>query len=430
MNQPETGAVKVEALHYRCLRYVSQKLRPFQILVGPNASGKSTFLDVIAFLGDLVRTDLETAVRGDSRLAIPLRAPDPAQVTWLRSQPAFELAVELADPSEPSDGGRPARVRYELRIEVDDEPRIATENVWLLDNGKTKDSESARQLELFPRPEPPPDHLVILPKRRAPRGYRKVIGRGEPHRARFRSERGNWNAPFALTPQKTALASLPEDHERFPRTLRLRELLTAGVSRLVLASEKMRRPAPPTRRNGFEPDGSNLPYVIDRLKKGAPDRFERWVDHVREALPDIEDISTEERPEDRHRYLVIHYRSDLLAPSWLVSDGTLRMLALTLLAYSHDVEGGIYLIEEPENGVHPRAVEIVYQSLSSVYRAQILLATHSPVILGLAKPEDLLCFARDQSGATDIIGGDAHPALKAWKGEIDVPALFAMGVLG
>ncbi len=44
----------VEALNYRCLRHISQPLGPFHVLVGPNASGKTTFLDVIAFLGRLV----------------------------------------------------------------------------------------------------------------------------------------------------------------------------------------------------------------------------------------------------------------------------------------------------------------------------------------------------------------------------------------
>lgn len=47
--------VEIEALSYRCLRYVRQPLAPFQVLIGPNASGKSTFLDVAAFLADLVR---------------------------------------------------------------------------------------------------------------------------------------------------------------------------------------------------------------------------------------------------------------------------------------------------------------------------------------------------------------------------------------
>jgi AAA15 family ATPase/GTPase len=53
---------RIEALNYRCLRYIRQDLGPFQVLVGPNASGKTTFLDVVAFLGRLVSDGPEAAV--------------------------------------------------------------------------------------------------------------------------------------------------------------------------------------------------------------------------------------------------------------------------------------------------------------------------------------------------------------------------------
>jgi hypothetical protein len=88
----------------------------------------------------------------------------------------------------------------------------------------------------------------------------------------------------------------------------------------------------------------------------------------------------------------------------VTSDGTSHLLG----AYLPDFEGG-YLIEEP--GIHPRAVETMFQSLSSVYSAQILLATHSPVILGMADVESVLCFAKTPEGATDIVRGSEHPAL-------------------
>lgn len=68
--------------------------------------------------------------------------------------------------------------------------------------------------------------------------------------------------------------------------------------------------------------------------------------------------------------------------------------------------------------------------MSSVYNAQILLATHSPVILGLAKPADILCFAKSSSGATDVIRGIDHPALRDWQGETNLGTLYAAGVLG
>jgi predicted ATPase len=153
------------------------------------------------------------------------------------------------------------------------------------------------------------------------------------------------------------------------------------------------------------------------------------VSHLRTALPDLEGIRTIEREDDKHRYLVLRYSGGLEIPSWLASDGTLRLLALTLPAYLPDLSG-VFLIEEPENGIHPRAVESVLQSLSSVYGAQVLVATHSPVILGLVKPRDVLCFARTLDGATDIVNGAEHPALRDWRGETDLGTLFASGILG
>ena len=126
---------------------------------------------------------------------------------------------------------------------------------------------------------------------------------------------------------------------------------------------------------------------------------------------------------------MLHYRSGLEAPSWLVSDGTLRLLALTLLAYLPDLTG-LFLIEEPENGIHPRALETVLQSLSSVYRAQILLATHSPLVVRLADRDQLLCLARNEQGATDIVAGTEHPVLRDWQGTADLGTLLAGGVLG
>ena len=424
------GVTRIQALRYRSLRYIDQSLRPFQILVGPNASGKSTFLDTIAILGDLIRTDLDTAVRGDMRLEIPMRAPDPRHLAWLRRGDSFELAVELAIPASRFTAGldRYDSIRYEVMFNIGDSPCIEVENVWLLNGGAQ--AQPPRQISLFPSSMDPIDHIVRQPNTRTPSGWKKIISRGEAGKAYFRSETSGWNAPFALSPQKAALSTLPEDPERFPVALWLRGVLQSGVQRLALSGEAMRLPAPPTRKAGYLPDGSNLPYVVDRLRNGNEDQFDAWIRHVREGLPDIETVTTRERPEDRHRYLVLRYRNGLEAPSWLVSDGTLRMLALTLLAYTSDVDGGVYLIEEPENGIHPRAVETVFQALSSVYRAQVLLATHSPVILGMADLDSLLCFARDSEGATDVVAGSEHPSLKHWKGAMDLSSLFAAGVLG
>ncbi len=113
----------------------------------------------------------------------------------------------------------------------------------------------------------------------------------------------------------------------------------------------------------------------------------------------------------------------------MLSDGTLRLFALTVLAYLPGAPE-IYLIEEPENGIHPTAIGTVFQSLSSVYEGQVFIATHSPVLLGLAQADQILCFSKNSEGETEILRGDQHPVLKEWKGEVSLSDLFAGGVLG
>lgn len=65
---------RIQALDYRCLRYADVRLDRFHVLVGPNASGKSTVFYVVAFLGDLVRDDLEAAIGKRTR-----NFPDPPE---------------------------------------------------------------------------------------------------------------------------------------------------------------------------------------------------------------------------------------------------------------------------------------------------------------------------------------------------------------
>ena len=66
----------------------------------------------------------------------------------------------------------------------------------------------------------------------------------------------------------------------------------------------------------------------------------------------------------------------------------------------------------------------------SVYEAQVLLATHSPVILSVAEASQVLCFSKTREGATDIVLGSEHPALRDWHGKTNLGVIFAAGVLG
>ncbi len=392
----------VEALGYRSLRYISQPLEPFHVLVGPNASGKTTFLDVIAFLGRLVSDGVEAAV-GE-------RTQNFHDLLWQRKGQRFELAVEAKI-------GDLETIRYEVALGVEEDDQefgLQAERVFL----RAGSPRALPAKGLFPEPARAPATLMDE------RGDRPVLGRVKKDAVLYFE--GEDNLDFEVGTGRSALVGVSV----LDKSLSLfMDLLTTGVQQLVLNSLLLRKASPPGQPRGFKPDGSNLPWVIADLEKKSPERLAQWIAHLQTAFPDIEGITTIERPEDRHRYLMVRYSGGVEIPSWMVSDGTLRMLALTLPAYLPDLQG-VYLIEEPENGIHPRAIETMYQSLSSVYGAQVLLATHSPVILNMVDPEQVLCFAKTPEGATDIVRGSEHPALAEWRKETTLGVLFAAGVLG
>ena len=71
-----------------------------------------------------------------------------------------------------------------------------------------------------------------------------------------------------------------------------------------------------------------------------------------------------------------------------------------------------------------------FDSLSSMYDAQVLLASHSPIVLNEAVLDNVLCFAKNDDGSSDIVLGSEHPKREQWQEEDDLGILLASGILG
>ncbi|HDH96342.1 MAG TPA: ATP-binding cassette domain-containing protein [Proteobacteria bacterium] len=397
--------LKVRA--YRILRNIDISLRPFQILVGPNGSGKSTLLDVFAFLRELItENDLDKVVE--------TRAYSLQDLIWNRELGKFEFEIEV-QPQVGNEG----KLIYKLLIGFSDNEEACV----LEETLRSQSLEKGKRQRLLLASSPLSPFGGPQSARHSEEGYEIVLLRNGKQVGLADVRR----PPSTLKEAKEYRLIFPDAPDS---AIWLKEFLRNGLVRLHLHPEAMKKPCPPGKPGELLPDGSNIARVIKDFKKKRPKRFKQWLAHLQTIVPEIRNIAVKTRPEDRSDIIYVEH-PNVSIPSWNISDGTLRAIALTIIAYLSDTkdEFKTYLIDEPENGIHPKVLEGVYQSLSSAYNCQIICATHSPVLVALAKPEELLCMTRNKQGAAKVIRGEEHFALQDWQEGVDIGKLFAAGVL-
>lgn len=390
----------------------------FHVLVGPNASGKSTFLDAFEFVKDCLSV-------GPFQAVVNRGVPEFRDLTFMRQGGKIQIDIYLDLGNDIDIVNKDSILHYHLSIREDKVSGYCVDEELLKRYSKTN-LPAGKRFEFSPN---------------AP--YARLLGKTSKGTDFFQREKAKYQDNFSFGLGKCALALVPPDFERYPTANIVKLLLQDGIRYLQLNSRVMRIPCPATRPLSLELDGTNLARVVGQLikeeevptlpqkgltKTSGKEILQRWTDHLRYALEDLEEISWGSRKPDNAEYIVLKYKNGLECPSWLLSDGTLRMLALTLLAFL-PASFGTYMVEEPENGVHPKALEIVMKSLSHIPGTQMLVATHSPMVVQQVGKDCLLCFSRDDEQGVRIQSGSTHPALKDWDGTPDLATFFAMGVL-
>jgi predicted ATPase len=140
---------------------------------------------------------------------------------------------------------------------------------------------------------------------------------------------------------------------------------------------------------------------------------------LRSVIPSIEDLIVD--LDERRGTLDVLIRQDGTEfSSRIISEGTLRVLALCAIVVN-PWGGSLIGFEEPENGVHPRRVELIADLLTWLacdQSKQVIVTTHSPLfceaILKKAQnqPEEIVVANLSRSGPrTEVLALDPNSPL-------------------
>ena len=191
-----------------------------------------------------------------------------------------------------------------------------------------------------------------------------------------------------------------------------------------------KKPVPITGLSELAADGSNLTIVLNNIMRLKEDR-RRFLNLFRDLLPFIHDINME-RAVDKSIFFRLYekYAEKKGLPAFLISDGTVNIIALIIALYFEQKQ--VVIIEEPERNVHPYLISRVMDMFREVSKnKQALATTHNPEMVKHADLENLLLITRDDEGFSRITKPADSDEIKIFlKNDIGVDDLFVHNLLG
>lgn len=178
-------------------------------------------------------------------------------------------------------------------------------------------------------------------------------------------------------------------------------------------------------------DGSNLgEYLLSiyKLDKAAFDGIIETLQYILPYARDIQPTLTSEL--ERSVYLQLT-ESNFKVPGWLLSSGTLRILAL-LAMLRHPEPAPLIVIEEIENGLDPRTINLIVDEIRNIVEAgktQVILTTHSPYLLDLLSLSQIILVERDDTGQPVFSRPADQESLQEWSKKFGPGKLYTMNQL-
>ena len=382
---------------------------PYTCIAGQNAVGKSNLFDVISFLS--LAMDYTFLEAGQQIRTVGSRTGDPRTLFWMDDSdappPPMTLAAEMIVPEVVYDDfGQAATasstfLRYELTLEYVP-PRtgglIQLGGIRLVREDLRYITQSKAATRLRWKNSAAKFRKAVVKNERRGTGY---ISTGTDEGVfQVHQDGGSRGQPrrSAAAP-RTVLSTINTSDD--PTALAARREIQQW-RHLALEPSAMRAPDPASGPSSIGSDGSHLAAALFRLsEQGSDVEVYAEVAATASALTDVRAVKVDF--DARRDLLTLEARLGRgpFLPSRVLSDGTMRFLALSVIQADENF-GGLICMEEPENGIHPARIEAMVTLLQDLAvdaqetpgsnnpLRQVIVNTHSPRFVNYQNKGDLL----------------------------------------
>jgi len=406
---------RIKVKNFKSFDELHLELRPFNVVIGANASGKSNFTQIFKFLKDAEENDLKNAVALNAgmeslrNLTIGLSKPVSLEVVldtniaWGKGAKGLvinEIQYSFSVDSQQGKNGlritKDQLVQKFQMIQLEHAQKELFEGAVLGEGRCILSSVDGKLNYEFDPPGIVDDVSIHIP----------IVSLTKA------------NVPRNILLMKTPFSLVPPWEGLFTKTMIYN-----------FDPHLAKNPAQITGKAELQTDGGNLALALDQLLEDEDNR-RKFCNLLKDLLPFVEDIGTEKFAE---KSLLVTLREnyyegkDLRA--YLLSDGTISIVALLIALYFEDKN--VVIIEEPERHIHPHLISRVVDMMKDASRnKQIIVTTHSPEIVKHAGLENLLLASRGRDGFSRIIRPGEKEHLRGFlESQLGLDELYVQNIL-
>jgi predicted ATPase len=364
---PEQFLEQIRIAGWKSIRNAAIEPGPVTVLIGANGAGKSSLVTLLRMLNRLIGDDLQLHIGqcGGANAVLHFGA---------KRTPVMETELVFQTPNGES--------RYEARFAA-----AAGDTLIFTEERIT-----------FHRPE-------------IPRPQVDVLGGGH---------------------KETALRASAEDGNRTAAVIRrLLSLCRVFHFHDTSDSSPMRRSCYVSANRHLYPDGGNVAAMLYLYREKRPVVYRRILSTIQQMAPFIDDFVLEPDKINPNN-IALNWRqagNDYDFGPHHLSDGTLRMIALTTLLLQPEEDLPLLVVlDEPELGLHPAGIALLGSLVRKAsHHCQVMLATQSTAFVDCFDLQDIVVVT-SSDGATSFERLDPE-ALKEWLADYSVGELWEKNVI-